>query len=127
MLGERLLQKVVTDCLGDFSWCLFVNPEVVKSFRVNLIPRKSTGTCRCFDYWQDCDGLEISARAPLSARPLWVQAAAAHRTPRRRAGNSRSGAYWGLGRWLALPGVLRAPPSSQLRNATMESQKSFSS
>src|SRR5258706_6056920 len=27
-----LLQKVFTDCLGDFSWCLFVDPEVVKSW-----------------------------------------------------------------------------------------------
>ena len=27
-----LLQKVVTDCLGDFLWGLFVDPKVVKSW-----------------------------------------------------------------------------------------------
>src|SRR6266496_2107252 len=37
--GGLLLQKVCTDCPGDFSWCLFVDPEVIegwKSFRFRV-------------------------------------------------------------------------------------------
>src|SRR5579859_5818282 len=33
VVGWLLLQKVFTDGPGDFSWCPFVDPEVVKSWK----------------------------------------------------------------------------------------------